>query len=709
MQELEVATVGGAGTNAGTGQRPLARYELRGLLGEGGGGSVHEVWDTRIQRCVALKRIALHGDADDWLREARLAAQIEHPSFATLHDVFVAEGYGHLVMERIIGRTLARVVADGPVAPALATRWIMEAAEGLEAAHARRIVHGDIKPANLMVDESGRVRIVDFGVARAIDRLATLGTGDAPPAAGTLAYMAPEQLLGEPAGVKTDIYGLGLVLAEMLTGRRGFAGTQALRLAHDKLQCTLRFATDVDPDLAALAQRMTARHPCDRPASMAEVAARLRALHTRSPRPMPRWRRSTVAAAGGVALGATLALATLWHPHSEPPAPVRLQEAAALLKRFHSPSALEDAIKLLTSVLRDKPQDAGAAAYLSLAYALKYASDAQDEQWLVKAGVAARQAIAADDQLALASTAQAWVDELHGRATQAESGYQRALRLDPTELYAANGYAELLKQQRRFAEAEAVLGDALKRHPGDAMLLAAQGSLRYETGDYAAAQHAFELALAAEPGRVTTYASLGATLMQQQRPDDALSALQKGLRIQPDSFLYGNLGNILYDLGRFADAADAFRHAVSDRHGRPNNYLSWANLADALRWIPGQEDQARSNYRRALSLLAPLLARDPQDATRLSRAALYAARSGEPTRARAWSEAALRQAPNAPEVLFRALVVAELCGDREQAIQLLGRARAAGYPSQSIEREPDLLALRRDAHYHQLMSTTHKP
>ena len=722
-----------------SGRVDFARYELGELLGEGGYGSVFEAWDSRLQRSVALKRLNLQvgagGDAEAWVQEARLAARVSHRAFVTVYDVFVDQGAGHIVMERVQGRSLSRVLAAGPLPVEQAVQWALQASEALAEAHQLNIAHGDIKPGNLMVDESGQLRILDFGVARLIDRMATLGPGTAgasgqPLVSGTLAYMAPEQMLGRPASVASDIYALGLVLGEMLSGQRAFQQPDPLALAHHKLHGSeLILALPELPaglaPLAALVQRMVSRQPALRPASMVEVSQALRALVAQSQGrallPVPRvaarrWlslpgslqparaTRLRMLLATGLLLTLLGVAAWRWQGEApnQAPWPVRLAQAEQLYRNLEEEGVALDRIAAqLESVASEQPKNARTQALLALVYASKYSQESRDEAWLQRADASAQQALAFEDQLALSHIAQAQVLRLQGKPEASAQAFEQALQLDGQSDLALHGYAMLELARGRVAPARALLERGLSFHPDQALLLNGMGQLFYEQNALAEAEAAFRRVIVAIPHAVSGYANLSAVLVRSNRLEEAQTVLQQGLGLRPSSQLYTNLGNVLYGRARYAEAAVAFERALSAEKGRPNDYRMWANLADTLRVLPGRGEDARRAYRHALEQLLPLLERHAQDSAQFSRAALYAARIHDPGRARLWSQKALALAPQAPDVLFRTAVAAELSGDREQALIRLLQARTQGYPAHFIEQEADLAALRRDSRYHQ--------
>jgi serine/threonine protein kinase len=211
-------------------------YEVIGSLGAGGMGEVYEARDTRLDRSVAIKVLPaeLAHDAAArarFDREARAIAALNHPNICALHDIGDADGHGFLVMERLDGETLQDRLQRGPLDVEQTLDYGIALADALDAAHGRGLIHRDLKPANVFITTRGVVKILDFGLAKTVQdtdadvtridpTLTTVGT-----TVGTVAYMSPEQLRGEPLDVRTDLFSCGLVLYEMATGQRAFAGS----------------------------------------------------------------------------------------------------------------------------------------------------------------------------------------------------------------------------------------------------------------------------------------------------------------------------------------------------------------------------------------------------------------------------------------------------------------------------------------------------
>ena len=223
----------------------LGPYEIRGVVGRGGMGEVYRAYDPRLDRQVAIKVIRPHGrqvrpeDMDWFEREARAAAAISHGSVLAVFDVGRHDGVPYVVTELLDGESLRARIKRGPIAVRDALAWAAEIARGLAAAHDRGIVHRDIKPDNVFITRAGHAKLLDFGVAAML----RAGDREREPAGlvvGTLGYMAPEQVRGEPVDHRADVFALGAVLFELLIGRPAFhrAGgtTRSIEVAEASLQ-----------------------------------------------------------------------------------------------------------------------------------------------------------------------------------------------------------------------------------------------------------------------------------------------------------------------------------------------------------------------------------------------------------------------------------------------------------------------------------------
>ena len=259
-------------------------YTIMEELGAGGMGVVWEARDERLERQVALKRVAAAKVGDDaaqrqLVREARLAASLTHPFVCQVFDVVEEDREITLVLERVSGETLAARLARGPLDPFEAAHTCSEIAEALAEAHALGLVHRDLKPTNVMLTHSGHVKVMDFGLARRLplENAATLARDSTLlRGAGTPGYMAPEQALGQDVGPAADVFALGVMLFELLTGQNPFAADNAYAAAHALLSAAPpQPPATIPAKLAALITAMLERDPLLRRVSMAEVHRQL--------------------------------------------------------------------------------------------------------------------------------------------------------------------------------------------------------------------------------------------------------------------------------------------------------------------------------------------------------------------------------------------------------------------------------------------------
>jgi tetratricopeptide (TPR) repeat protein/predicted Ser/Thr protein kinase len=271
----------------------VSHYRILEKLGEGGMGVVYKAEDIRLGRAVALKFLPedLAKDAqavERFRREARAASALDHPHICVIHDIDEHDGRHFIVMELLEGETLKERIARSPLRLEQIAAWGMQIAEALSAAHAKGIVHRDIKPGNIFLTQEGHAKILDFGLAKLLAPVseATLTetmTG-AQGAGGTLPYMAPEQLRGEPVDARADIYALGVVLYEMATGRRPFEAALATALAADIVHKPPvppgRFTPGLSPKLEELILKCLEKDPGNRYQSAKEVTVDLRRLAT---------------------------------------------------------------------------------------------------------------------------------------------------------------------------------------------------------------------------------------------------------------------------------------------------------------------------------------------------------------------------------------------------------------------------------------------
>ena len=259
----------------------FGRFRVLGELGRGAMGVVYRAEDTTLGRIVAIKTIALSGTSREerdqhearFLQEARAAARISHPAVITIYEMGREGDNAFIAMELLDGVDLRALIREAKLAPSQALTIAASVAEGLAVAHEQGIVHRDVKPGNIMVLPDGRVKIMDFGIARPLEPTVKTQTGLL---LGSPQYMSPEQIVGQPFDHRADIFSLGLVLYEMLTGSRPFAGEDLGELTFKVANMAATPPSHIVRSLPQVVDLIIARalkkKPAERYASASELA-----------------------------------------------------------------------------------------------------------------------------------------------------------------------------------------------------------------------------------------------------------------------------------------------------------------------------------------------------------------------------------------------------------------------------------------------------
>jgi eukaryotic-like serine/threonine-protein kinase len=722
----------------------ISHYEILGRLGAGGMGEVFRARDTRLGRSVAIK-VMRPGEVSEsarlrFLQEAQAASALNHPGIVTIHDI-VREGETLCIVQELVeGETLATRIARHPIPVDEALELMSQIVDALAVAHGRGIVHRDLKPENLMITPSGRVKILDFGLAKidastlsAHPNMPTRPKTEAGQIFGTFEYMSPEQLVGRAVDHRSDIFSLGTILFEMLTGRRPFKGdslpSKIHAIAYEKV--SKHDLAAIPPSVARLIESMMQKDPKARIQSAGELARAIDAIRSGSELPRTAWRASpaAVAADGNVrhavrrfalpallvliaGLGMYLLFAQADRPESsqvpdavvevEPPpatAAEAIRRGEAVLETYWRKGAVDQAIENFQRAISMSPENGGAHAGLAIAYWRKHRED-KDPAWLELARQNARHAVDLEPQMASARVALALAEIAAGDFDAAGQELEQALVLDPASANVHRALGDLALQRGDTETARRRYVDARDSRPEDSELHALVGIVDYRTGRHDEAIAALQRSIELAPDNPRGYASLGAIHHMKGDAPSAARAMQRSLELEPDPAVYSNLGTLYFFQGLYPQAVDAFEKALQLR---PNDYRLWANLGDAYRWTAGRTKESHDAFTRALQLLDEKMGDDHSDRQLASQRVLYLSKAGRPEEAIAAATELDSASEKNPQNAYRFALAFDLAGERDRALAGLETAFANGYSTEETKRDPELASLRSDVRYHALM------
>jgi Flp pilus assembly protein TadD len=713
-------------------------------------GEVYRAHDTRLNRDVALKILPSERTLNEtarrrFQREAMAASALNHPNIITIYEIDCVEQIDYIAMEYVRGTTLASLVKRGILSVHQVLRYCTQIADAVGKAHSVGVIHRDLKPGNVMLTDDGLIKVLDFGLAKfnralstdpeessdTIDASLTLpGT-----TSGTLAYMSPEQARGDEVDFRSDIFSLGVVMFQLLSGKLPFGGANQMALMHNlhfnPPKDLAEFRGDVPEALTDLISRMLEKQPEKRIQTMAEVATALRGIAreqelslsqepgleaTGTFVPLKRVARKRVnrqwlAGAGVVVV--VLAVIGGWQylkgraptqgaAKSQQELPVE-DNSYALYKRarenldhYDREGNVDNAIKLLDRAVQLDAGSAASYAALSEAYYQKNRFN-PDAQWMKLATEYANKAVALDNYLGSAHISQGLVKMQGGDAAAAEKEFHRAAELDPKSARAGLCLGMLYLKNGKSDQAEREFHRAIELDPKEWRAYQDLGVSAYMAARYQEAASNLEKAQQLEPASVPVLQNLSAVYHLLGRDDDAAATLQRALAIKPSADIYNNLGTILFYTGRYDDSLPAFQKTVELG---ANNFDNWANLGDAYRWSTGHKDQAKAAYEHAIQLVKEEISKNPQQVDLHADLAMYLAKSGDKDGALLELKPVEQASKKDPNVLYLSALVYELCGEREQALAALGAAVKAGQSLADIKNEPEFVSLRADPRYH---------
>ena len=556
----------------------ISHYVIESELGRGGMGVVYKARDTSLDRTVALKFLPPMIGADDtmearFINEAKAVSALDHPNIAVVHEIDRTEnGQLFIVMAYYGGQTLEERIGEGDLTLEETTEISVQIASGLHRAHETGIVHRDIKPANVMITEHGEVKILDFGLAKIQNIALTIGAKSL----GTLAYMSPEQAHGGDVDHRTDLWALGVVMYEMIAGRRPFEGPydaailySAANEAHEPLT-SLR--PDVPEYLDALISSLLEKQPSDRMQSAAEVLATLREQQ--------------------VPTTSQIQAVSTRTPETDSP-----EQPPSLA----SPKSVT--INLDTALLAQKPW-----TWISLVAILFTLGLI----WIF--GLPGSGGTADEDREA----ARAHVDAgyAHQQAREfslAEAEYQRAIDRDPNLWSAWTSYASLKNELSEYDKAIDYARRALELNEDDAVAHFNLGIALEDSGNRAEALESFAEAVRADGVFTLAYSAWGNTLLRDGRYQNAIDILLRGREASPNdpyvSLIYRNLGKAYAGLGQTDEAILYFESSLQLQPSQSEVVAELAALFEA----GGDVEAAIEQWNRYLEIETdPLKKRDAQ-------------------------------------------------------------------------------------------------
>jgi tetratricopeptide (TPR) repeat protein len=688
--------------------RTWGPFRLDEKVGQGSFGEVFRAFDTVLEREVALKLLrpgkVRDGVEVGALREARSIAKVRHPNVVPVYGIAQHDGRVGFWSEFVHGQTLAALLAShGPFGPRETALIGIDLCKALGAVHAAGLLHRDIKPANVMREAGGRILLMDFGLTQERDGAHHIS--------GTLPYMAPELLLGAAASVASDLYALGVLLFNLLTGKHPFEGGsysdfKAVHESGPRLRL-MDERPDLSEQLAAVIETATDVAPEKRYASAGLMIAALSEAAGTGSAALERAIVATPAASHRRRwLMPALAIPALFAVlYAVAPLPFHRQERTAVhgaqsmyleaqdqLDHYYKPHNIENAVALFEKVVSADPAFASGYAGLGRAYWWRY-RDTHDTGSVEPAKTACARALELDHENVSAHVTLGMIYADAGRTDLAAEELKQAMRLNTRSAEAYSALAELYQKEGRTAEVEPAVQKAIDLAPGAWRYLNQLGLYYLSAGKYGDAAAQFEEATRLNPDNARAYNNLGLAYWRQDRLAEARAAYEESLAIAPAYTTLSNLGTILEAEGKNEDAAAIFQRAVAMN---PSSYQSLGNLASAYNRVAGGKAKARENYLKAISVAEEARRKSPNDAGLAADLASFYAAVDMGDRSSPLLRQAIALAPENPQVLYRVAEAYELLHRREDALKWIGAALRSGLSRERVEANPELSDLRAD-------------
>jgi tetratricopeptide (TPR) repeat protein/tRNA A-37 threonylcarbamoyl transferase component Bud32 len=499
----------------------VSHYRIVQKLRAGGMAEVYLAEDQVLPRVVALKLLSADRNADDisrhrFMREAQAASSLSHPNIASIYEAGEDAGRVFIAMEYVDGESLEERIARGPLSNDEIVSIALQLVSAVQAAHSRGVIHRDLKPSNVMLTARGEVKVLDFGLAKfAADAPATDATAwksDTGLVLGTVPYMSPEQALGRPADARSDIFSIGVLLYELVTGRLPFAGATAadtlVRIVNAQPEPLARFNYELPAEAERIIRKCLEKAPERRYQSAAELLVDLRNFDRdrfATPRPM-RSKRWVLIAAASLVIAIVAGFAIWKRAAPAPDRPIDAEAYRLYLRgrqqwSTRTPEGLRAALDSFRQTIEIEPTFAPAYAGLADTYSLleRYASVPNAES-RVRAIAAAERAVQLAPSLPEAHASLASVREVYEWDWDgADREYRAAIRLRPTYATAHHWRAMLLARLGRFEEARNEIALARELDPLSPAIAAAAANIDYYAGDYTRSIAAARTALRLDP------------------------------------------------------------------------------------------------------------------------------------------------------------------------------------------------------------------
>jgi serine/threonine protein kinase/Tfp pilus assembly protein PilF len=707
--------------------KQISHYDLGEKLGTGGMGVVYQATDRRLGRPVALKFLSDSLGDDELIRrrfmqEARAASSLDHPNICTIFEIDEAgDGEMFIAMAFYPGETLNRIIARGPLPTEKALTIATQVARGLAAAHDELIIHRDIKPGNIMVTDKDTVKILDFGLAK-LARHSGLTRPDS--TLGTPGYMSPEQIRSDNVDHRTDIWALGVVLFEMLTGRLPFKGERTESLIHsilsDEPARVTSLRTGLPPRIDKVLQKALSKDPRRRYEKMSELIADLQALSSEAgsgevtvQRPAAPKRRSVAVLpfvdmsphkdqeyfCDGIAEELLSALSRIQELHVASRTSAFQFKGTAMDVRDIG-EKLDVGTVLEGSVRKagDRVRVTARLVNVSDGYRLwteQYDRDMKDI-FAIQDEIA--QSIANALEVALGPEQQSPIEKAKPKDVEAYDFYLQGrqlfhqLRRKPLEL-ARQMFSRAIEIDPEYARAYAGLADC-----------SSYLRLYFGAGDEAVeeAKRATLKALELDPDLAEARVSRGFALSLTKDYEEAERELRKAIELNPSLFeAHYIAARVYYAQGRYSDAA---RHFARARDISPEAYDSWYFLASCYRAM-GESDKVRTATLETVEAAKRRLSTHPDETRAWTLGAAALADLGEPEKAAEWIARALAIDSDEPVIQYNAACTYAGLRKVDEAIRCLEKATGMGFVSKEwIENDSDLDPLRDDPRFQQLLA-----